>query len=40
VRSSTDEGRVVVLDPRIITKRYGRMFLDALPDGIVARVEE
>ena len=40
VRSSTDEGRVVVLDPRILTKRYGRMFLDALPDGIVARVEE
>jgi ATP-dependent DNA helicase DinG len=38
VRSSTDEGRVVVLDPRIITKRYGRMFLDALPDGIVAQV--
>jgi Rad3-related DNA helicase len=28
----------VVLDPRIITKRYGRMFLDALPDGIVAQV--
>jgi ATP-dependent DNA helicase DinG len=38
VRSSTDEGRVVVLDPRIVTKRYGRMFLDALPDGIVAQV--
>ena len=39
VRSSTDEGRVVVLDPRIVTKRYGQLFLDALPDGVVARVE-
>lgn len=34
IRSATDTGRVVVLDPRIVTKRYGRLFLDALPDGI------
>ncbi len=34
VRSSTDEGRVVVLDPRIVTKRYGQMFIDALPEGV------
>ena len=40
VRSSTDEGRVVVLDPRIVTKRYGHLFLDALPEGVIARVEE
>ena len=40
VRSSTDEGRVVVLDPRIATKRYGRTFLDALPDGVVPEFEE
>ena len=39
VRSSTDEGRVVVLDPRIVTKRYGQMFLDALPDGVVLRTD-
>jgi ATP-dependent DNA helicase DinG len=38
VRSGTDEGRVVVLDPRIVTKRYGRMFLDALPDGVEPRI--
>ncbi len=37
VRSATDEGRVVVLDPRIATKRYGRLFLDALPSGIEPR---
>lgn len=31
IRTATDRGRVVVLDPRIKTKRYGRMFLDAVP---------
>jgi ATP-dependent DNA helicase DinG len=34
IRSATDAGRVVILDPRIVTKRYGRLFLDALPEGI------
>lgn len=38
VRSRTDVGRVVVLDPRIRTARYGKMFLDALPEGV--RIEE
>ncbi len=31
IRSRTDRGRVVVLDPRVRTKRYGRQFLDAVP---------
>lgn len=34
IRSKADHGRVVVLDPRIVTTRYGRRFLDALPPGI------
>lgn len=34
IRTAGDRGRVVVLDPRIVTARYGRMFLDALPPGI------
>lgn len=34
VRSASDTGRVVVLDPRIRTARYGRLFLNALPEGI------
>ncbi len=34
IRSKSDRGQVVVLDPRIVTARYGRLFLDALPDGI------
>ena len=31
IRSRTDSGIVVVLDPRIVTKRYGRLFLASLP---------
>ncbi|MGI9518284.1 MAG: ATP-dependent DNA helicase, partial [Pirellulaceae bacterium] len=32
IRSTTDEGIVVVLDPRIHQRRYGRVFVEALPD--------
>ena len=31
IRSRTDTGQVAILDSRIKTKRYGRLFLDALP---------
>ncbi len=31
IRAKTDSGIVVVLDNRILTKRYGQAFLDALP---------
>lgn len=31
IRSRTDHGQVVILDPRIKTKRYGRVFLESLP---------
>ena len=31
VRSSNDRGKVVVMDPRVRTKAYGRQFLGALP---------
>lgn len=34
IRSHEDRGRVVVLDPRIMTARYGRWFRAALPLGI------
>ena len=34
IRSSTDTGRVVVLDPRIVTRGYGRRFMEALPEGV------
>jgi ATP-dependent DNA helicase DinG len=32
IRSRSDTGRVVILDPRVHTKAYGRMFLDSLPN--------
>jgi ATP-dependent DNA helicase DinG len=34
IRSKTDTGRVVVLDPRIVTTGYGKRFLEALPEGV------
>lgn len=32
IRTQTDRGVVVVLDKRVLTKRYGRLFLEALPN--------
>lgn len=32
IRSQRDTGQVVILDPRVETKRYGRQFLDSLPE--------
>ncbi|HWR65180.1 MAG TPA: helicase C-terminal domain-containing protein [Bellilinea sp.] len=32
IRTQTDRGVVAVLDKRILTKRYGRSFLESLPD--------
>lgn len=32
IRSQNDHGKVVILDPRIQTKSYGRVFLESLPD--------
>jgi ATP-dependent DNA helicase DinG len=31
IRTKTDQGIIVVLDNRILTKRYGRAFLDSAP---------
>ncbi len=38
IRSGRDTGRVVVLDPRIVRARYGRVFLNALPEGVRVRM--
>ncbi len=32
IRSKSDTGQVVILDPRIRSKRYGKLFLDSLPE--------
>lgn len=39
IRSRTDSGLVVVLDHRLLTRPYGRLFLAALPDIDVVRDE-
>jgi ATP-dependent DNA helicase DinG len=38
IRSEDDRGRVVVLDSRLVTARYARYFLSALPEGVRPRV--
>ncbi|MCK6479961.1 MAG: helicase [Planctomycetes bacterium] len=35
IRTSTDRGTVVILDPRILRRPYGRLFLESLPDAEV-----
>jgi ATP-dependent DNA helicase DinG len=40
IRSSTDSGIVVILDPRVLSKWYGRHFLASLPDCPVEVVED
>ena len=41
IRSRTDRGRVLVLDPRVVTKPYGAAFLSAMPEGVpIQRVRE
>src|SRR5438874_13601430 len=32
IRTCTDRGMVVIFDPRVLTKGYGKTFLDALPE--------
>jgi ATP-dependent DNA helicase DinG len=32
IRTRTDHGTVVCLDPRIVNKPYGRLFIESLPD--------
>lgn len=32
IRTKRDHGQVVILDPRVRTKPYGRLFLDSLPE--------
>lgn len=40
IRSSRDRGIVVILDNRVVTKRYGRAFLEALPEAPVEIITE
>ena len=35
IRTAEDRGTVVILDPRMLTKPYGRVFLESLPPAMV-----
>ncbi|MGN1274125.1 MAG: ATP-dependent DNA helicase, partial [Thermoguttaceae bacterium] len=37
IRTRTDTGWVVILDPRVTSKYYGRLFLDSLPKCTIIR---
>ena len=37
IRSQQDRGICVILDSRVLTKRYGQLFLQSLPDGTVRK---
>jgi ATP-dependent DNA helicase DinG len=39
IRTRRDRGRVAILDPRVHTKQYGRLFLESLPDCRRAEME-
>jgi ATP-dependent DNA helicase DinG len=39
IRSSTDQGCLVIADPRVLVKGYGRTFLAALPVDDVERLD-
>ena len=39
IRTARDEGYVSILDNRILTKRYGKAFLRALPDAPVQIID-
>jgi ATP-dependent DNA helicase DinG len=36
IRTREDSGSVVILDPRMLTKPYGKVFLESLPPATVA----
>lgn len=40
IRSENDSGLVVILDNRVVTKQYGKMFLNSLPPAPVTIVKE
>jgi len=37
IRSRDDRGAVLIMDRRVITKNYGRIFLRSLPDTAVVK---
>ena len=40
IRSTRDRGMVAILDNRVVTRRYGRAFLDALPEAPIEIISQ
>ena len=40
IRRASDRGQVILLDPRVSTRPYGRLFLESLPDCRIETDEE
>lgn len=38
IRTASDSGMVCILDKRILTKRYGKLFIQALPDSVIEHI--
>lgn len=38
IRSHTDEGRLILLDARVLSRDYGRLFLDVLPHDQIQKI--
>jgi predicted DnaQ family exonuclease/DinG family helicase len=39
IRSSKDSGKVIIMDSRVLTKSYGKIFIDSLPEGIQVKTQ-
>ena len=40
IRSKEDRGIITILDNRIVTKRYGKYFLDSIPTKNIQRIDQ
>ena len=40
IRSKEDKGIITILDNRIVTKRYGKYFLDSIPTKNIVRIDQ
>lgn len=38
IRSTRDSGKVIILDSRILSKPYGQMFINSVPEGIKVKI--
>ncbi len=39
IRTATDTGKIIIFDSRILTKSYGKYFLEAIPDCLIETID-